>query len=138
MPNHYHIVLRLNQISLSDAMQKLALSYTVSYNNFYNRSGHLFQGRFQAKHVTDTRYLVHLSRYIHLNPKTANLVKKAENWKYSSILDYYGIRRNPMVKQDLILDIISDTDKLSKQEKHQLYRKFIESWDPNYMEFRQK
>jgi putative transposase len=138
MPNHYHILLKLNQISLSAAMQRLALSYVVPYNNTYGRSGHLFQGRFQAKHVTDIQYLVHLSRYIHLNPKTANLVKNAEDWNYSSLLEYYGIRSNQMVNTEIILDILTDTEKISLQEKQKRYRKFMDFWDPAYMEFRLK
>ena len=138
MPNHYHVLLELNQTTLSAAMQKLALSYTVPFNHIYGRTGHLFQGRFQAKHVTDTQYLVHLSRYIHLNPKAANLVKYAEEWKYSSLLEYYGMRSDQMVNTDVILEILADTENINLQKKQQRYRKFIDSWDPAYMEFKQK
>ena len=138
MPNHYHILLKLKHTSLSTAMQKLALSYAVPYNNYYGRSGHLFQGRFQVKHVLDTQYLVHLSRYIHLNPKAVNLVNNAEDWEYSSLLDYYGTRVYPMVKTDVILDILADTVKMNRQEKQQRYRNFIDAWDPDYMAFRLK
>jgi len=138
MPNHYHILMKLTEPTLSTAMQRLALSYTVPFNHFFGRSGHLFQGRFQAKHVTDTQYMVHLSRYIHLNPKTANLVKNAENWKYSSLLEYYGMRVDEMVSTDVILNILADTDKISLQKMQQEYRKFMDSWDPAYMDFKQK
>ena len=136
MPNHYHILMKLNLTSLSEAMHKLALSYSVSFNNYYSRSGHLFQGRFRAKHVTDTQYLVHLSRYIHLNPKAANLVKKAEEWKYSSLMEYYGIRSNKLVNIGIILDIFADNEKMDLENMRKRYRKFVESWDPEYMDFR--
>jgi hypothetical protein len=119
-------------------MQRLALSYSVAFNKVYNRSGHLFQGRYQAKHVSDTQYMVHLSRYIHLNPKEAKLVKITEEWEYSSLLEYYGIRSNQIVNTDPILNILADTDKISLQKKQQRYREFVDSWDPAYMEFKQK
>ena len=47
MPNHYHLVLKLNTDNISTAMQKLAISYAKSYNLVYNQSGHLFQGPFK-------------------------------------------------------------------------------------------
>jgi len=52
------------------------------FNKKYTRVGHLFQGRFKASRITTDEYLVHISRYIHLNPKDYL------NWQYSS-LPYY-------------------------------------------------
>ena len=68
MPNHYHFLVYLRDETLSDAMKSLSLSYTKAINKRFNRSGVLFQGRFQSIHVLQTDYLVNLSRYIHLNP----------------------------------------------------------------------
>jgi hypothetical protein len=52
------------------------------FNKRYKRVGHLFQGRFKASRITTDEYLVHISRYIHLNPK------EYIDWQYSS-LPYY-------------------------------------------------
>jgi putative transposase len=57
-------------------MKLLSLAYTKAINKRFNRSGVLFQGRFQSIHVTETDYLIHLSRYIHLNPVKAKLVQQ--------------------------------------------------------------
>lgn len=89
MPNHYHFLVRLAaEFDYSKAMQHFGISYAKSINSWYGRAGHLFQGRFRAKHVTSAEYLLHLSRYIHLNPVLAKLAKRAEDWEYSSYREY--------------------------------------------------
>lgn len=79
MPNHYHFLVYLRDETLSDAMKSLALAYTKAINKRFNRSGVLFQGRFQSIYISQTEYLINLSRYIHLNPVKARLVKKPES-----------------------------------------------------------
>src|SRR3990172_39494 len=68
MPTHYHLLVLLKENNLSHRMQLLSISYTKAINKRYDRVGALFQGAFQAKHVDKNNYLLHLSRYIHLNP----------------------------------------------------------------------
>jgi REP element-mobilizing transposase RayT len=136
MPNHYHLLIQLREPDLSSAMHKLALSYVVPVNKQYQRSGHLFQGRFQLKIVEDTRYLVHLSRYIHLNPLSANLVDNALDWDYSSLKVYLGLQVRSYINYQVILDHLDDFQgsPLAKQQAN--YKKFIEDWDPDYMSFK--
>ncbi|HLF20109.1 MAG TPA: transposase [Bacteroidota bacterium] len=84
MPNHYHLVIRPQHgIDLSNIMRAFTTSYVKSYNKWNNRVGHLFQGDSQAKLVESEEYLIHLCRYIHLNPVTAGLVAHPEDWVYS-------------------------------------------------------
>lgn len=69
MPNHYHLLLRQRgDDGVSLFMQKLGTAYTMYFNEKYQRSGALFQGRYKAIHVPRDRYFLPLSRYIHLNP----------------------------------------------------------------------
>ena len=42
-------------------MKFLSLAYTKAINKRFNRSGVLFQGRFQSIHISETEYLVYLS-----------------------------------------------------------------------------
>jgi hypothetical protein len=119
-------------------MQKLALSYTVPFNRFYNRTGHLFQGPYRLKSVDDTRYLVHLSRYIHLNPVAAKLVNKSEDWNFSSMREYVGMRSSNYINPRIVLDIMDDKAGSSLVEKQRDYKNFVEDWDPDYMSFTQK
>jgi hypothetical protein len=74
-------------------MQYYGISYAKSINKAYHRVGHLFQGRFGAKHVGSVEYLLHLSRYIHVNPVLAGCAESAEDWEYSSYVEYLGIDR---------------------------------------------
>lgn len=62
MPNHYHFLVYLRDETLFDAIKSLSLSYTKVINKRFNRSGVLFQGRFQSIHILQTDYLLNLSR----------------------------------------------------------------------------
>ncbi|MBE9007094.1 transposase [Fortiea sp. LEGE XX443] len=102
MPNHYHFLVYLKDETLSDAMKSLSLAYTKAINKRFNRSGVLFQGRFQSIHISQTDYLINLSRYIHLNPVKAGLVQQPEEWEFSSYLEYTGLRAGTLPKMDYI------------------------------------
>jgi len=68
MANHYHLILETPRGNLSRAMQWLGLSYSAWFNRRHHRSGHLFQGRFNAVIVDPKEWGLILSRYVHLNP----------------------------------------------------------------------
>jgi REP element-mobilizing transposase RayT len=138
MPNHYHMLIKLRNDDLSAAMQKLALSYVVPFNSYFQRSGHLFQGSYQIKFVEDDRYLIHLSRYIHLNPVAAMLVAKPENWDFSSAQEYLGMKSVNFIKPKIVLDLLDDYRGSALIEKQKRYKEFLEDWDPEYMAFKQK
>ena len=65
LPNHFHLILKeITPGGISKFMQKLGTSYTMFFNQKYERSGALFQGRFKAKSIAD---LTTLSAYVNLN-----------------------------------------------------------------------
>ena len=69
MPNHYHLLVKQkDETDLRDFMIALMTSYVSYFNKKYERMGPLFQGRYKAILVSNDDYLLHLSRYIHLNP----------------------------------------------------------------------
>jgi REP element-mobilizing transposase RayT len=103
MPNHFHLLLRPCLDDLSHRMQLFGISYTKAINARYSRVGPLFQGKFQAVRVDTDEYLLHLSRYIHLNPVVAGLVKRPEEWEFSSYRDYLGLRRGTLPDPDSVL-----------------------------------
>ena len=85
MPNHYHLILSQKVGgSIPAFMATLATSVTKRSNLKYRQVGHLFQGAYKYKRITSDEYLVHLSRYIHLNPVFAGLVTEPEDWLYSN------------------------------------------------------
>jgi len=74
MGNHYHLLLELQELNLSEALQWLNVSYAAWFNRRHQRVGHLFQGRFKSIVVEPEGWGWELTRYIHLNPvRTARL-----------------------------------------------------------------
>ena len=117
MPNHFHLLIRLNSNNFSERMQSFGTSYSKAINKQIGRSGALFQGRFQAKHVDEIRYLVHLSRYVHLNPVEAKLASTPGDWEFSSYRDYIGARAGTLPVTGIVLREFNSQDH---------YRKFVE------------
>jgi len=109
MPNHYHLLVKIIEDNyLEKAMQRLSTSYTKAINKQNGRVGHLFQGRYKAKLVPNNEYLLHLSRYIHLNPVRGGLVDNPEDWEHSSYCDYISGNNAEYLDKDIILDQIKD------------------------------
>ena len=88
MTNHVHLLLETKQHPISPIMQKLNSRYAMSFNKRYNREGHLFQGRYHSVLVESVEQFTATSRYIHLNPVRANIVKKPDEYKWSSYLAF--------------------------------------------------
>lgn len=88
MSNHYHLLIETTQENLSKFMKHINASYAIYFNKKYKRSGHLWQGRFKSWYVTDEAYLYTLISYIENNPVKAKIVKKPEEYRYSSHLAF--------------------------------------------------
>ncbi len=94
MPTHYHFLLCQNDGgTISEFVNTLFNAYVQAFNKQQRRRGPLFEGRFRHVHVGRQEYLLHLMRYIHLNPVMAGLVKKPEDWRFS---DYGLWAANPV------------------------------------------
>jgi putative transposase len=127
MPNHYHLLVQLHCNDLSDRMQSLSQAYTNAINKSLRRVGPLFQGRFQAKHVEREEYLIHVSRYIHLNAVVARMVQGPADWEFSSYRDIVGLRdstspnRRPIPEPEPLFKTFSTVEQ---------YREFVEGGGP--------
>lgn len=85
MGTHFHLLLRQEtEGRISVFMKSLIGSYTMYFNRKYQSSGALLESRFRASLITNELYLVHLTRYIHFNPKNY------ESYEWSSIKYYFG------------------------------------------------
>ena len=67
--------MRTGQTPLATVMRRLLTGYAVSYNRRHRRHGHLFQNRYKSILCQEDTYLLELTRYIHLNPLRAKIVK---------------------------------------------------------------
>ncbi len=108
MPNHYHFLVRqMTERPISDWLKDLFNGYVQAVNKQVGRSGTLFQGR--AKHVLVDRdeHLIHLARYIHLNPVKAGLAKRPQNWRFSNYAEWLGARGGTLVDRDFVMAYFS-------------------------------
>ena len=86
MPNHFHLVLRPHHDGdLGRWMQWLLTTHARRYHRHYGTSGHVWQGRFKAFPVQDDDHLVTVLRYVERNALRAELVSRAQDWKWSSL-----------------------------------------------------
>ncbi len=105
MPNHIHILLK--QVSgggISKFMKQVSDSFTRYFNTKYKRVGPLFQGAFKAVRIENDEQLVHVSRYIHLNPLTGYIVREEGLTRYPwSSLNEYLNKDFKLVNPQIIL-----------------------------------
>jgi putative transposase len=90
MGNHYHFVVQTHQPNLSRLMRQLNGVHTQYYNRRYAKVGHLFQGRFKAVVVDEEAYFLEVCRYVDLNPVRAKMVKRPQDWPWSSYCAHTG------------------------------------------------
>ena len=93
MPNHWHLLLRpAGDKDLGQFMQRLTITHTRRWKEHYREvgHGHLYQGRFKSFPVQDDPHFLTVARYVERNALRAGLVKRAENWRWSSLWRYLG------------------------------------------------
>jgi REP element-mobilizing transposase RayT len=125
MPNHFHFLIRQNdKDALEGLMRSLMTRYSMYFNKKYNRVGSLFQGRYKAVLVNEESYLLHLSRYIHMNPMEYSL--NLEN-AHSSYLEYLGKRKTSWLHPDIVLGYFNNKV-LPDFKKINSYKSFIQTY----------
>ncbi len=134
MANHFHMLVETPRGNVSAFMHRLQTAYTLYFNLRHGRSGHLMQGRFGARLVQGDRYLLNLSRYIHLNPVMGGesarqnihvRTKHLQEYRWSSYRGYAGLGPSaPFVDQEPLLSLIGGGKGRPRQIQ---YRRFVES-----------
>ncbi len=112
MPNHIHwLVGEREDGGISRYMQRILNAYTKYFNTKYKHVGHLFQGPFKAVHIENNEQLLHVSAYIHKNPREiAGVRGKEHSFTWSSYRDYLGdTRLHPLIDTSILLDQFKDT-----------------------------
>ena len=97
MPNHLHLILvPTSDDGLAAALGRANQNYTRRINRRYDWSGHLWQGRFHS-FAMDERHLMIAARYVELNPVRARLVRRPEDWRWSSAAAHLSGRDDGVV-----------------------------------------
>ena len=95
LPNHSHVLVTSELGNLSRAMHWLGTCTAQAFNKRYERTGHLYQGRFGSRLVLDDDYLLELARYLPLNPVRAGLCDAPADWPWSSYAATAGLQPLP-------------------------------------------
>jgi len=117
MSNHFHFLVRQESDNgISKFMANFANSYTKYFNAKHKRVGPLFQGLFKAVFVENTEQLMHVSRYIHLNPFVSSLIslENLEQYPWSSYSQYIGKTENGYIDTKSILELFKNKDAYKK------------------------
>jgi putative transposase len=122
MVNHVHLLLVSGAVPLSRIMQRLGSGYTQYFNRRHQQVGHLFQGRYKAILCDKDSYLLELTRYLHLNPVRAKVVKNPLDYQWSSYGGYVG-----ETQAQKWLDSADVLEQFSKKvsEARKLYCRFV-------------
>lgn len=124
MPNHFHLLLKqVRDNGIQEFLSKLINSYTKYFNTKHRRVGPLLQGQFKAVSINSDEQLLHLSRYIHLNPFVAEITKDWQKFPYSSIKEFMDNKAS-LCAIDYVLNFFKNSDKykefISDQEDYAL------------------
>ena len=129
MRNHYHmLVSEKREGGLTTFLRKLNTGYTNYFNERYERSGVLFQGRTKKILIKDDVHFLHILNYIHLNPldymkgasdwrekKISNVraaLEHLDSYRWSSYRDYCGDNNFPsLIETDLFSDVFKNYKK---------------------------
>lgn len=135
MPNHYHLLIKPRiDGGLLKFIKRLNMGYAHYFNQKYERKGAFFEGRYKLVPIVEESHFIHIPYYIHLNPldlvapewrqRNVHNYKEAigflENYRWSSHLDYIGIKNFPSItSRKFLLEIFGGNDK---------YKEEIEKW----------
>lgn len=127
MPNHFHLMIHTDEKTIAskhiaggernvlvEGIRNTLSSYTQAINKQNRWTGSLFQQNTKAKPMSaiEESYIKACFHYIHQNPLNAKLVKKMEDWEYSSFADYCGKRKGTLINRDKAAELLllnSDT-----------------------------
>lgn len=90
MSNHYHLAVRMGEVSLSRSIRFVQHRFSQSFNGRHRIFGPFWQGRYRSKFVEDEEYLRQLVAYIHLNPVTAGVVRDAAKYRWCGHREVVG------------------------------------------------
>ena len=120
MSNHVHLQVQTKEMHIKYFMGRLNNLYAKYFNNKYNYVGHLFQERYGSEIISDDKYVLEVSRYIHLNPVRANMVKKPEEYMWSSYRMYISIVPEKTIETLGILSYFKGED------RRLFYKEYVE------------
>lgn len=119
MDNHIHILLKTKERHMKDYIARVNSIYAKFFNDKYDYVGPLYQGRYFSELIKTDSQMIETSRYIHLNPIRAKMVKNPEDYRWSSYSMYIGKKKEKLINSKDILAYF-----INGKERNQ-YRDFV-------------
>jgi len=129
LPNDLHLLLRTGHRPLASLMRRLLTGYASAFNRRHHRQGHLFQNRYRSIVVEEEPYLLELTRYVHLNPLRASLVRglaELDRYPWTGHSALLGHRPRPWQAVDALLEQFAERRRLAQRR----YRAFVAAGIP--------
>jgi putative transposase len=124
---HYHVIVRINKLTLSSGFRRLNSRYARWFNRDHTRTGALWQRRFYDASVETDAHLIELQRYLAYNAPRANLADAPEDWPFCNYGSLIGVHpSDPYVKEDEILAVFGSDIRRARKR----LREFVEERDP--------
>jgi REP element-mobilizing transposase RayT len=119
MSNHMHLMIRTPEPNLGAGMQRLHGMYATAFNRRHDRQGHRFDRRYGSRRIKTDVQLKMVAKYIPLNPVTARLCERPEDWPWSSHGPTLAGTALPFVAADELAWFFGTLER---------YRRFVEAW----------
>ena len=123
MDNHFHFLVQIKSKNkeANQSISNLFNAYAKAFNKQQNRTGSLFEKHFRRKRISNEGYLKNLVLYIHKNPENHNLVKRFEDYKFTSYASYIKSSISSISKEKkYVLSLFEDIDNFEYVHKSEL------------------
>ncbi len=111
MPTHFHLLLKQKEDrGIERFCSDVINAFTRYFNIRYERKGPLFLTKFKSVRIRTDGQLIHVSRYIHLNPYTSQIVRDFEdlkNYRWTSLNEYIN-KKEVFCNTKLILSLFKN------------------------------
>lgn len=130
MTNHVHILASPEvETSIFKTLQSVGRRYVQYFNYTYKRTGTLWEGRYKLTVIDSDQYLLTCMRYIELNPVRADMVKKPNEYPWSSYAVNAEGKTSKMVKSHDVYRKLGVSEEERKSAYRQLFRLTIDKAD---------
>ena len=128
MTNHVHLILapRTAESDVSGLMRRLSARQGRRVNKLEGRVGTVWSGRFKNSVIDADSYLLACLRYVELNPVRAGMVRRPENYRWSSYPERLGICDGGLLDLDPVTEALGS----NLAARREAYRKFVLQSEP--------
>lgn len=118
MDNHVHLLIQTTDLHLKEFITRVNSIYARYFNKKYKYIGHLYQDKYYSELIENDEQMLETSRYIHLNPVRARMVKRPEDYKWSSCNLLFNGEDSEIIDTSIILSYFRNSDP-------NLYKEFV-------------